>query len=135
MAGEKGGKDLLLKVENPTSVFTTVGGLRSKSLSIAADGIDVTNHDSAQQRTFLDNAGIVSLSLSGSGIHNGDGTTLNFIEDQCLAQTLTKFQITDASGRTYTVLCKITSFERTGEFNGEQTYTISLESSGGVVIS
>lgn len=137
MAGERGGKDLLLKVESSPSVYTTLGGLRSKSFSLSADGIDVTNHDSNQLRELLDECGTFSMSLSGSGIHNGDGTTLNYVEDQCIAQTLTRFQIIDsaASGRTYTVLCKVTSWERTGEYNGEQTYSVSLESSGGLTIS
>ena len=136
MANEKGGKDLLLKVENPATVYTTMGGLRSKNMAINADGIDVTNHDSNQARTLLDEAGIVSLSLSGSGVHNGDATTLNYVETQCLAQTLTNFQIVDvAATKTYQVSCKITSMEISGEYNGEYTYTMSLESSGTITIS
>lgn len=136
MSGEKGGKDLLLKINTTGSTYVTMGGLRTKNYSINGEGIDVTNHESGQRRTFLDGAGIVSMSLSGGGVHNGDAATLNLAEDNCLAQTLTNFQIVDAdSGRTYQAAFKIVTFERTGEYNGAQEYSISLESSGSITVS
>ena len=131
MSGEKGGKDLLLKIETSTpGTYATLGSLRAKTMSINAEEIDVTNHESNQLKTLLDGAGIVSFALSGSGIHNGDSSTLNRAEDRCRSQSLTNFQIVDANGRTYQGLFKIVTFERTGEYNGAQTYSISLSSSG-----
>lgn len=136
MAGEKGGKDLLLKVDTGGGSFSTLGGLRSKSMSMNNEAIDVTNHGSNQKREILDGAGIFSMSVSGSGIHNGDASTLNLVDDNCVSGTLTDFQIVDSdSGRTYEATFKITTFERTGEYNGEQTYSVSLESSGSVTVS
>ena len=134
MSGEKGGKDLLLKVETSVGVYTTIGGLRSKSYSFGADGIDVTNHGSNQSREFLDGAGIKSMSLSGSGVFKED-TALAKVEANHLTQTLTNFRIVDSTGNTYTALFKITSLERSGEYNGEQVWTIALESSGAITIS
>jgi len=133
MANEQAGKDWLLQVDSDgMGTFVTVGGLRSKSMSLNADGIDVTNHGTAQNRTLLDGAGILSMSVSGSGVHNGDATTLDLIDDNMRTQTLTTFRLADvaAGARTYTASFKITSFERASEFNAEQTYSISLESSG-----
>lgn len=135
MAGEKGGKDFLLKVETSASVYTTVAGLRSKSFSLSADGIDVTNHGSNQWRELLDGAGIRSMSISGSGVFKND-STLTTIRQNAMSQTLTNFQIVDDdSGDTFQASFKITSFERSGEFNGEQVWTIALESSGEVTVS
>jgi TP901-1 family phage major tail protein len=133
----KGGKDLLLKVNTTGSTYVTVGGLRSKSMTINNETIDVTNHGSNQYREILDGAGIRSLTVSGSGVHTGDAATLNKIDDNCLSGTLTNFQIVDAdgSGRTYQASFKITSFARAGEYNAEQTFEISLESSGSVTVS
>lgn len=136
MAGEKGGKDFLLKVNTTGTTFATLGGLRSKSMTINAESIDVTNHGSNQFKELLDSAGIKSMSLSGSGVHNGDAATLNLVDDTLLSQALLKFRIVDAdSGRTYESKFKVTSFERAGEFNAEQTYSLSLESSGPITVS
>lgn len=133
----KGGKDFLLKVEDSAGAgtYTTLGGLRSTSVTRNAEAIDSTNHGSNQNREILDGAGIRSLSISGSGIFTTDAN-LAVIEDAHEAQTLTRFQVIDVdSGRTYTALFKIVTFERSGDYNNEQAYSISLESSGSITTS
>lgn len=137
MAGEKGGKDLLLKIDTDGAEnYQTLGGLTTKSMTLNNGEIDVTNHSSNQWRTLLDQKGIRAMDLSGSGVHNGDGSTLNTAEDACINGTLTRFQIVDDdAGRTYTAYFKVTSFERSGEHNGPQNYSLSMLSSGDVTIS
>lgn len=133
----KGGKDFLLKVEDThgSGTYTTVAGLRSTSFTKNAEAIDATNHGSNQNKEILDGAGIKSVSISGSGIFD-TGATLDRVEDAHDAQTLTRFQVVDAdAGKTYTALFKITSFERSGDYNNEQAYSIALESSGAVTIT
>lgn len=134
----KGGKDFLLKVEDApagSGTYTTLGGLRSTSFTKSAEAIDATNHGSNQNSEILNNAGIKKMSISGSGIFTSDAS-LGQIEDAHDNQTLTRFQVIDVdSGRTYIGLFKITSFERSGDYNNEQAYSISLESSGSVAIS
>lgn len=133
------GKNLLLKVENPagSATFGTLGGLRTKSYTWNNEPIDVTNHGSNENRELLDSAGVKSMSVSGAGVHTGDAATLDVVEDACRAGTLIKFQIVDVSagGRTYTAFFKVTSFERSAEYNAEQTYTVSLESSGEITVA
>ena len=132
----RGGKDLLLEVETAPSVYTLLGGLRTKSFTINSEAIETTNHGSGEYKEMLDGSGIRSMSLSGGGV-SVDDATLVLVEDNCIANTLTNFRITDQStnGRTYTVCCKIASVERAGEYNAEQTYSISLESSGVITIA
>lgn len=133
---EKAGKDFYLKVDTGGGSYSTCGGLRSSSMTINNTEIDVTNHGSNQYRTLLDGAGIRSMDISGSGIHTGDAATLDLIDDNCMAGTLTNFQIVDNdSGRTYQASFKITSFERAGEYNGAQEYSLSLMSSGSITVS
>ena len=52
MTAQKG-KDLLIKIGDGTSPenFTTVAGLRATSLAFNAQGVDVTNADSARLRS------------------------------------------------------------------------------------
>lgn len=133
----KAGKNFLLKVEDTAGAgtYTTLGGLRSTTFTKSAEAIDATNHGSNQNKELLDGAGIKSVSLSGSGIFT-DSTTLDRVEDAHDAQELTRFQVIDTdAGKTYTALFKITSFERAGDYNNEQSYSISLESSGSVTIT
>jgi TP901-1 family phage major tail protein len=133
----KAGKNFLLKVEEVAGggSYATVGGLRSTSFTKSAEAIDATNHGSNQNKEILDGAGIKSMAISGSGIFTTDAS-LDVVEDAFDAQTLTRFQVVDAdTGKTYTGLFKITSFERGGDYNNEMSYSISLESSGAITIS
>lgn len=134
---EKGGKDLLLKIDTDgLGDYQTLGGLTTKSQTINNGEIDVTNHSSNQWRTLLDGKGVRSMDLSGSGIHNGDGATLDLAEDDCISGTLRRFQIVDDdAGRTFTGFFKITSFERSGEHNGPHNYSLSMISSGEITVS
>lgn len=135
MSGEKGGKNLLLKIDNGAGTYTTLGGLRSKSMTLNAEAIDVTNHGSNEWKELLDGAGVKSMSISGSGVFNTSTTLSQAITDWA-AQTLRNFQIVDAdSGLTFQGAFKITSMERAGEYNGEQTWSMSMESSGTITIS
>ena len=69
MAAQKGSA-MLMKVGNGGSpeTFTTIGGLRSTSLTINNESVDVTNKDSSGKRTMLAAAGVQSISVSGSGV-------------------------------------------------------------------
>ena len=75
------------------------------------------------------------MSLSGSGVFT-DSTTLSQAQTDCLAGTLRSFKIVDNdSGVTFEADFKITSLERAGEYNGEMTYSMSMESSGTIAIT
>ena len=41
------GKDMLLKIEGTPGVFTTVAGLRARTISLNARTVDATDGDSA----------------------------------------------------------------------------------------
>lgn len=128
----KGGKEMLLKIGNGagTEVFTAVGGIRSKSMTLNAEAIDITSQDSDEWRTLLDGAGVKSVSLSGSGVFVDD-TVIDQIRTDMVANTMRNCQlIEDASGAKWQGKFKFTSFERSGEYNGEQQWSISMESSG-----
>lgn len=129
-----GGKDFILKLGDGggSEVFTMIGGLRATSLSINAEAIDVTHQGSSQWKTLLNGAGIKSFSISGSGVFEQDAT-LAQIRVDILAQTLRNFQVVEhSSGDYFQGAFKITSLERAGDYNNEQSWSISLESSGAI---
>ena len=69
MAAQKGSA-MLLKIGNGGSpeTFTTVGGLRSTSITQNDEAVDVTTKDSSAKRQLLAQAGVQSLTVSGSGV-------------------------------------------------------------------
>ncbi len=109
--------------------FDTVAGSRTLTMSQGAEAIEITNHDSAQFKEILDRSGIRSMTLSVEGVFKDDLTML-LVETVLMAQTLRNWRV--YFNDTDYVLClyKITSLEKAGDYNNEQTWSISLESSG-----
>ena len=66
MAAQKGSA-VLIKTTVSGSL-TTIGGLRSSSITLNDEMVDVSNKDSSNNRTLLPNGGIQSMSISGSGV-------------------------------------------------------------------
>ena len=130
MAAQKGAS-LLLKINTSGSTYATIGGLRSTSITLNDEAVDVTNKDSSGVRTLLADGGIHSMSVSGSGVFTDES------QDETLraamnAATFKNFQIVLPGLGTYQGAFMVASLEYAGEFNGEVTYTVTLESSGTV---
>ena len=135
MAAQKGSA-MLMKVGNGGSPesFTTIGGLRSTSLTINNESVDVTNKDSSNNRTMLAAAGVQSISVSGSGVFT-DAASETTIKTNVLADTIDNYQFLVPDFGTFTGGFQVTSVEYAGEFNGEVTYSMSFESSGAITFA
>ena len=135
MAAQKGSA-MLMQVGNGGSpeTFTTIGGLRSTSLTINNESVDVTNKDSSNQRTMLAAAGVQSISVSGSGVFT-DAASETTIKTNVLADTIDNYQFLVPDFGTFTGGFQVTSVEYAGEFNGEVTYSMSFESSGAITFA
>ena len=133
MAMEKGSA-FLLKVSDggAAPVFTTVAGLRTTQLAINADSVVVTNQGSGGWRELLGGAGVRSVSISGSGVFTGSAAETR-LKANALAGTIDDYRVSFESGETMTARFLITRLDYAGDFNGERTYTLALESSGAVV--
>jgi TP901-1 family phage major tail protein len=125
-----------MKVGNGGSpeTFTTIGGLRSTSLTINNESVDVTNKDSSNNRTMLAAAGVQSISVSGSGVFT-DAASETTIKTNVLADTIDNYQFLVPDFGTFTGGFQVTSVEYAGEFNGEVTYSMSFESSGSITFA
>jgi len=135
MAAQKGAS-LLLKVGNGGSpeTFTTIGGLRSTSITLNDEAVDVTNKDSSGNRELLADAGIHSMSITGSGVFT-DAASETTLKGTMNASSFTNFQLIIPDFGTYTGAFMCASLEYAGEFNGEVTYSVSLESSGAITFA
>ena len=134
MAAGKG-SSFLLK-ENSTGTPATVGGLRSTSMSINGEMVDITNKDSNafissgndKARDLLQGGGVRSMSLSASGVFT-DSSTENLVRGFAFDGAIQNYDLVFSDGSKIAGAFLITSYERAGEFNGEETYSLTLESS------
>jgi len=139
MAAQKG-LDVLMKIDI-SGTKTTIGGLRSTSITLNDESVDVTNKDSLGTRTLLAGAGVNSLSVSGSGVFTDSAAEVAVrtafaaqqnTSDGSTPQTAAfeSFEFIIPNLGTYTGAFQITSLEYAGEYNGEATYSMSFESAG-----
>jgi|TARA_R100001463_G_scaffold47185_4_gene95989 TP901-1 family phage major tail protein len=135
MAVQKGSA-VLMKIGNSASpeVFTTIGALRSTSITINSEQIDITNKDSSRNRTLLAGAGIKSFSVSGSGIFD-DSASHQSVLTAFQGATFINFQFLVPDYNTFTGAFQVTSIEYSGEYNDSAQYSLSFESAGAVTIA
>jgi len=134
MAAGKG-SSFLLK-DNSTGTPATIGGLRSTSMTINGEMVDVTDKDANafissgndKARVLLQGGGVRSMSLSASGVFT-DSSTENILRGFAFDGAIQNYDLVFSDGSKISGAFLITSYERAGEFNGEETYSVTLESS------
>jgi TP901-1 family phage major tail protein len=133
MPAEKGSA-FLLKVGDGavTPAYSTVAGLRTTQMSINGDGVNITNKGSAGWRDLLSGAGVRSVSVSGAGVFTGS-TAETRIKNNALAGLIDDYQLAFESGERLQGKFLVARLDYAGDFNGERSYTLALESSGPVV--
>lgn len=135
MTAQKGSL-VLIKVGDgqPSETFTTVAGLRTTRLVLNNQAVDATHKGSGAWRELLEGAGIGSVTLSGTGIFT-DAASEETVRGYAFSNAVHHYQLTFGNGDTLSAPFQITSYERAGEFDGEETYALTLESAGTVVFS
>jgi TP901-1 family phage major tail protein len=132
MAVEKGSA-FLLKIGNGQTplVYATVAGLRTTQISLNGEAVNITSKDSGGWRDLLPGAGVRSVSVSGAGIFTGSAAELR-LRDHALAGAIDDYELSFESGERLLGRFLITRLDYAGDYNGERSYTVSLESSGPV---
>jgi TP901-1 family phage major tail protein len=132
MPAEKGSA-FLLKVGDgaPQPAYQTVAGLRTTQLSINGDPVVITHKGSGGWRELLSGAGVRSVSVSGAGVFTGS-TAETRLKAGALSGVLDDYELSFESGERLRGRFLVTRLDYAGDFNGERTYTLALESSGAV---
>ncbi|ARS29119.1 phage major tail protein, TP901-1 family [Sphingomonas sp. KC8] len=133
MAAEKGSA-FLLKIGNgaATPAFATVAGLRTTQMSINGEAVTITSKDSGGWRELLSGAGVRSVSVAGSGVFTGSSAEAR-LKANALAGLIDDYRLSFEGGEQMQGRFLLTRLDYSGDFNGERTYTLALESSGAVV--
>lgn len=132
MAAEKGSA-FLLKIGDgaPVPTYATVAGLRTTQLSINGEPVVITNKSSGGWRELLPGAGVRSVSVSGAGVFTGS-TAEARLKANALSGAIDDYQLSFESGERLQGKFLLTRLDYAGDFNGERSYTLALESSGPV---
>ena len=135
MAAQKG-KDLLLKIDGAgNGTFTTIAGLRSRTLAFNAETVDITHQESAGQwRELLAGAGVRNSRITGAGIFK-DAASDEMLRVAFFEGAIKSYQVVIPDFGTVAGPFQIISLELTGRHDNEVAFDISLESAGQLVFS
>ena len=133
MTAQKGAA-FLLKIGDGRSpaTYDTVAGLRTTQMSVNGDTVVVTHKGSGGWRELLSGAGTRSVSVSASGIFLGSDAE-SAVRTHALAGTLDEYELSFEDGAKMRGRFLVQRLDYAGDFNGERTYALQLESSGAVV--
>ena len=109
--------------------FVPVSALRSTTMLINNDQIDVTDKDGTLWKTLLEGAGIQSASIKASGMCN-NSASFAFIRTNAITGALVTMRIESNIYDIYAGVFKITSMESSGDYNKEEIFSLSLYSRG-----
>lgn len=128
------GAAFLLKITDGASpaVYQTIAGLRTTQMSINGDTVVVTHKQSGGWRDLLSGAGTRSVSVSAAGIFLGS-VAENTVRTRALDGTLDDYELSFEDGAKLRGKFMVQRLDYAGDFNGERSYTLQLESSGPVV--
>lgn len=133
MPAEKGSA-FLLKISDggDPPAFTSVAGLRTTQMSINGDAVNITTKASGGWRELLPGGGVRSVSVSASGIFLGSAEEVA-VRGHALSGTIADYELSFESGERMQGAFLVQRLDYSGDFNGERSYAIALESAGPVV--
>jgi TP901-1 family phage major tail protein len=128
------GAAFLLKISDGATppAFRTVAGLRTTQLAIAGELVVITSKNSGGWRELLSGAGTRTISVSAAGIFMGSDAELA-IRTNAMTGTIDEYQLSFEDGSRMQGRFLVQKLDYSGDFNGERSYTLQLESSGAVV--
>lgn len=129
-----GGSGLLLRPYVSGSPVT-MAGLRTKSIALNSEPIDITNSDSVGLwKELLSTSGVRSASVSGSGVLLGQPIDRT-VALAVMNGTVVQMDIVVPGLGALSGNWKATSFKGSGEYNKEIVYDVTLESSGVITLT
>lgn len=128
------GASVLLK-KGTASAGTTIGGMRTTSWTINSETVDVTTADNVNRwRELMGEAGVKNMSISMSGVLDSVTSHQTIVQDM-IAQTVNDYGLVVDEFGYFDGAFQVATIEGSGEYNGEETYSITLESGGDVVFA
>ncbi len=128
------GSLMLLKEGLIIDPAVTIAGARTTSYRTNNEMVEITDKDASQKRQLLEGAGTQSHQFQLSGVYI-DGAIHDTINGYVQADSFNNFSMVFANGDTIEGSFQITEYENTGEYNGEQTFSMTLESTAALTFT
>lgn len=128
------GKDLLLKIgdEQSPENFVVIGGVRTRTLSLNAQSVDITHSQSiGGWRELLAGAGVRQASISGSGVFINDASA-DTVRLAFFSGEIRNWEVTIPGFGQITGPFQISNLDYAGDFDGEASMSMALESAGAI---
>jgi TP901-1 family phage major tail protein len=130
MAAQKG--RLFLLKQGTAALGTTIAGLRATRFRVNQDTVDVTTKDATNQwRELLAGAGVRSFAVEASGVFQ-DSAVEETVRGYAFAGTANAFGLIFENGDKIDGSFIVTAFERSGDHDGEEQYSLTLTSAGAI---
>jgi TP901-1 family phage major tail protein len=136
MSGQKG-RDVLIKIGDGADpeVFTTIAGIRAKTISLNARTVDGTSGESPEAwRELIAGAGVKSASVSGAGVFK-DADSDASIQQAFFTQAITSFQLIIPDFGALTGPFIVEALDYSGDHDGEAAFAITLASAGALTFA
>lgn len=130
------GKDMLVKIGDGGSPesFSTVAGLRTRTISLNAREVDATHSESNGWRELLGDAGVRQCSVSGAGVFLNDAAA-GAIRAAFFSGAVRNFQLVIPGMGAFEGPFLIANLDYAGEHDGEASVSIALASAGVVTFA
>lgn len=111
----------------------TLAGVRTRGLNISNDYVDVTTDDDSGWRTLLADPGLRSIEVTIGGVTTDEVLLADIMAASISAETLAAtLPTTLASAGTVSGSFLISSFEQSGDHDGEVEFSATFMSTGAV---
>ena len=122
------GRLMLIKLGD-AATGTLIGGLRTTTLTMNNNVIDVSTKDTDGWRELLEDGSVKFFSISCDGIFK-DSATDETIRQNAFSNSIDTYTFIFPNGDTIECDFQITGYTRTGDYEGAETFSLSLESTG-----
>lgn len=102
---------------------------RQTDMTINSEVVDVTAKDTQGWRDLMEGAGTKSMTITLEGPFK-DELYEETLRGYAHSASINAFTLTSGNGDAWTGDFQITSYSRAGVYNGEETYSMTLESAG-----
>jgi predicted secreted protein len=130
---KRAGSQFILQVESSPNVWESIPGERVSGYTIGNESVDTTAK--SQTSRELSACGVKTVSITASGIKKDDlsKTLWNFLNQLFFSGSIARFQVLSGLDHRVVGSYLVSSFNRTGEYNGAEQWSLTLESADVVV--
>ena len=130
MASQKG-RDFLLKIGDGggPETFTSIGAARTNAMVVNNNPVDDTAMGDAGVQSMVADAGVQSLQINIEGIFK-DAVAEEMLRAAAMDRTMNNFQLAFPNGDIYEAAFIIQDYNRSGSYDGLETFSASLMRSG-----